>query len=180
MKLILIMGPMKSGKSFELINYFAPLKYTKKKFALFHPVENIRDEQINSRNGIQIESTKISTVKNILDRDYDVIGIDEIHMFSESEADHIAQLLKQGSEVIISGLDLDHTGKLFPIVKKLMEIGPTEIRKKKAVCEICQDHNATHTQVLYHDRPLGKDAPPSIADDGTYTYKAVCRNCFIR
>src|SRR3989339_1611863 len=77
MKLTLILGPMKSGKSFELINYFAPLKYTKQNFALFYPASNVRDEQINSRNGVYIESVKIQTIKNLIDGDY-VIAINQI------------------------------------------------------------------------------------------------------
>ncbi|OGF25011.1 hypothetical protein A2331_00480 [Candidatus Falkowbacteria bacterium RIFOXYB2_FULL_34_18] len=180
MKLTLILGPMKSGKSFELINYFAPLKYTKQNFALFHPASNVRDEQINSRNGVYIESVKIQTIKNLIDGDYSIIGIDEIHMFPESEAEFIEQLLKKGTEIIISGLDMDHAGRLFPIVQKLMEMGPAEIKMKKAVCELCQDHNATYTQVLYNNEPIAKNLPPSIPDDGTFTYKPVCRKCFIK
>jgi len=35
MELILILGPMKSGKSFDLISYFMPLKYTNINFSLY-------------------------------------------------------------------------------------------------------------------------------------------------
>lgn len=58
MNLTLILGPMKSGKSYELISLFAPLNYTKLKFGLYQSERNVRDSFVASRNGVQLGSGK--------------------------------------------------------------------------------------------------------------------------
>lgn len=179
MEITLILGPMKSGKSFDLISYFAPLKYTKKKYALFHSQRNVRDKQIESRNGVLLEAKKISSFKDILDEDYEVIGIDEIHMFNPDEADNIRKLIHKGVKVVAAGLDMDYKGELFKIVQRLLELGPVEVKYRRAVCEDCFDDSAVYTQVYKNDNPITEGMPPVIPDDGTFTYAPVCRHCFV-
>ena len=89
MELTLILGPMKSGKSFELISYFMPLKYTDIPFALYQSMKNIRSENIWSRNGVSLEAKKVDTLAEILESNLKIVGIDEIHMFNEKEAEII-------------------------------------------------------------------------------------------
>ncbi len=179
MELTLILGPMKSGKSFDLISYFAPLKYTKKKYGLFQSARNVRDGQIESRNGVLLEAKKVSSFEEILNEDYEVIGIDEIHMFEPSEYANIKKIIHKGIKVIVAGLDMDYKGELFEIVKKLLELGPIEVKYRRAVCEDCFDHSAVYTQVYENDSPITYGMPPVIPDDGTYTYAPVCRHCFV-
>ncbi len=179
MELTLILGPMKSGKSFDLISYFAPLKYTKKKFSLFHSSRNVRDEQIESRNGVLLEAKKVSSLEDVLAKDYDVIGIDEIHMFAPEEAENIKKIIHRGTKVVAAGLDMDYKGELFAIVKKLLELGPIDVKYRRAVCEDCHEHNAVYTQVYEKENPITEGMPPVIPDDGTFTYAPVCRHCFV-
>ena len=180
MELTLILGPMKSGKSFELISYFMPLRYAKISFGVYQSVKNVRNENIWSRNGISIEAHKIKNL-SFLNKNLKVIGIDEIHMFEE-EKDVIVleELLKMETTIIVSGLDTDYKGKLFPIIGKLLELGPKEIKYKKAVCEVCKKPEAIYTQVYKESEPLLDGLPSVIPDDGSYIYKPVCRNCFIK
>jgi len=179
MELTLILGPMKSGKSFDLISYFAPLKYTKKKFALFQSDRNVRDGQIESRNGVLLEAKKVSSFADIISKDYEVIGIDEIHMFDPSEANNIRQIIHRGTKVVVAGLDMDYKGELFTIIKRLLELGPIDVKYRRAVCEGCLEHNAVYTQVYEKDSPITEGMPPVIPDDGTFTYAPVCRHCFV-
>ncbi|OGF25716.1 hypothetical protein A2303_06980 [Candidatus Falkowbacteria bacterium RIFOXYB2_FULL_47_14] len=178
MELILILGPMKSGKSFELINYFAPLKYTDEKFALFHSINNVRDEAIQSRNNVVAEARKIKSIKEIVNGGYAAVGIDEIHMFPDTDAKYVAELLRWGTRVVISGLDTDYQGRMFKIIKELLELGPNTVNYKRAVCDHCRQPDAVYTQVLKDSVPIFKGLPPSIPDDGTYAYRALCRRCF--
>lgn len=178
MELILILGPMKSGKSFELISNFAPLKYTKISFGLFQPSRNVRDDGICSRNGISLNAQKLSSLSELLGRNLQVVGIDEVHMFDESEVENIKKLLQQGSRVVVSGLDMDCYGQMFPIVKKLLELGPKEVRYKRAVCEVCGQPTAVYTQILNQGLPVLAGLPSVVPDDGTYIYKPMCANCF--
>lgn len=180
MNLTLILGPMKSGKSYELISFFAPLEYTKLKFGLYQSVRNVRDSFVASRNGVQLAAKKIASLHEILADDVEVVGIDEIHMFPASDIGAIEKLLKKGVRVIISGLDTDYQGKLFNTVANLMELVPQEIKYKRAVCEVCQAPQAIYTQILKGEEPITSGLPPVVPDDGTYRYIAACRDCFRR
>ncbi len=170
---------MKSGKSFDLISHFSPLKYTHTSFGLFQPVRNVRDNKIESRSGLFLDAVKIQSLSEIVDREYSVVGIDEVHMFDPRDAYYVGVLLSRGVEVIISGLDTDYRGEMFQMVKKLFELGPKEVRYKRAVCNECKNFSATHTQVYSSHKPLTEGMPPVIPDDGTFTYEPVCRTCFV-
>jgi thymidine kinase len=178
MELILILGPMKSGKSFELISNFAPLKYTKINFGLFQSSRNVRDNGISSRNGISLNAQKVQSLSEIMDKDLQVVGIDEVHMFEECEAENIKKLMQKGVRLVISGLDMDCYGQMFPIVKKILELGPKEVRYKRAVCEVCGQPTAVYTQILNNGEAVLTGLPSVVPDDGTYTYKPMCACCF--
>ena len=180
MDLTLILGPMKSGKSFDLISYFAPLKYTDIPFALYQSSRNVRDAQISSRNGMALEAKKINSLHDIAADAVSVVGIDELHMFDPKEFDALAALLKKGVKVVGAGLDLDYKGKMFEIIKNLLELGPKEVKYKRAVCEICRKPQAVYSQVFNSGAPVTAGMPPVIPDDGTFTYQPVCHACFIR
>lgn len=180
MHLTLILGPMKSGKSFDLISFFSPLQYTTSKYALYQPVRNVRDTGIESRSGLVLQAQKVKSLREILDRDLSVVGIDEVHMFDPADAVYIGELLLRGTDVIVSGLDTDYRGEMFDMVKKLFELGPREVKYKRAVCNDCKSFSATHTQVYSSGKPLTEGMPPVIPDDGTFTYEPLCRKCFVR
>jgi thymidine kinase len=180
MDLTVILGPMKSGKTYELISLFAPLSYTKINFKLYQSVRNVRDEFIESRNGVHLQAQKIKHLSEILDTAPDVIGIDEIHMFPAAEIDALEELLKRGKRVVVSGLDTDYKGKLFDTVARLFELGPKEIKYRRAVCETCKTPDAIYTQILGNGTPVVAGLPPVVPDDGTYSYQASCRNCFVK
>lgn len=178
MDLTLILGPMKSGKSYELISYFAPLNYTRMKFGLYQSVRNVRDAFIESRNGVKLEAKKIDSLFDILNDDVEIVGIDEIHMFHSDEIHAIEILLKKNVKVMVSGLDTDYQGKLFDTVAHLMELGPKEIKYRRAVCDTCFAPQAIYTQIFKEKKPVTSGLPPVVPDDGTYNYSAACRDCF--
>ena len=120
----------------------------------------------------------INSIKEIVSLGCGVVGIDEIHMFPDDDAKYVSGLLRWGTRVVISGLDTDYRGRMFEIVKNLLELGPNAVHYKRAVCDNCRQPEAIYTQVLKDGVPVLKDMPPSIPDDGTHTYLAVCRRCF--
>jgi len=180
MPLKLILGPMKSGKSFELISHFAPLKYTNIPYALYQSSRNVRDESVWSRNGLQLKARKVQDLSEALNSGFEIVGIDEAHMFGESIAEEVKALLERGTQVIVTGLDKDYKGELFLPIKKLIELGPSEVVFKRAVCESCKDPNAVYTQVLHKGVPIKGGLPSVLPEDGTYEYKVACRKCFVR
>ena len=178
MDLTLILGPMKSGKSFDLISHFAPLQYTDLRFALFQSSRNVRDETVWSRSGAGLAARKVANLRSLLREDLEVVGVDEIHMFSAKDVAILKTLLNQGTRVVASGLDMDYRGKMFGVVRKLLELGPAEVRYKRAVCEVCRQPEAIYTQVLRGKEPVVEGIPSVIPEDGTYSYMPVCRGCF--
>jgi len=175
--LTLILGPMKSGKSFEMISYFAPLKYTNIPFAVFTSTKNVRDKNVWSRNGVELEATKIDMLKELLNVDARIIGIDEIHMFEGQSVAPIEKLLKAGSEIVISGLSTGHQQDMFDIVAALLALGPKEVIFKRAVCETCKQPDAIYTQILDNQGNVVTLDQKIIPDTGEYIYRVICRTC---
>ena len=154
-----VLGPMKSGKSLALISLLSPLQFTRVRHRVYQSERHVRDSGVTSRSGGVLATTKVSSLHDALDEQLDVVAVDEVHMF-----------------------DLDHRGELFAPVRALLELGPDTVSYRRAVCDRCRDFSATHTQVLRSGEPFlehlgGSEALP---DDGTFTYEARCRSCFVR
>jgi thymidine kinase len=175
--LTLIIGPMKSGKSLELLARAEPYKYAGKKVTYIKPERDVRETDIASRVGVKAQA--LSLVDLVSAPDSDVYAVDEVHMFSPITTPYfVLKWLDADKEVIISGLNTDHAGRLMPTVAKLLELSPEVLINKQAVCDQC-GQPATHTQVMEADgQPIPKTMSAEVPDDGTYKYEARCRLCF--
>lgn len=177
-----VLGPMKSGKSLELISLLSPLQYTRVRHRIYQSARHVRDTGVTSRSGGVLTTTKTLSLAAALDEDLDVVAVDEVHMFDVADVEVVDRLLRRGTRVVVAGIDLDHRGELFAPVRALLELGPDAVTYRRAVCDVCRDFSATHTQVLRGGVPFlehlgGSEALP---DDGTFTYEARCRTCFVR
>lgn len=181
MSLNLILGPMKSGKSLEIISVTSPLIHTNRKILYVNSKTNTRDKGISSRTGISIDAISVSALNDIKD-DFDVIVIDEIHMFNPSDVEIISSWLEASKDIYISGLDLDYRGKMFEIIIKLLELKPESVVFKKAVCDVCNIYMARFTQIVDKDthEPILSGLPSIIPEDNNYDFQARCRICFIK
>ncbi len=177
--LTLILGPMKSGKSLELIAQSAPYEHTNDKILYVQPAANIRDKGIQSRMGLNTTAVTVGSLRDIK-QPFDVISIDEIHMFSRNDQAAIEAWLRAGKKIIASGLDLDYRGRQLPIIARLLELKPEQIIFKIAVCDACKEYRASFTQILSNGKPVLSGLPSVIPEDGTYEYQARCRNCFVK
>ena len=175
----LILGPMKSGKSLELLSRMAPYEHTNQEVLYVQPEANVRDEGIRSRLGINATALSVKSLDEV-HQSFDVIGIDEVHMFSEGVNDIVDIWLRQNKNVIASGLDLDYRGKMLPIIIRLLELKPEESIAKISVCDSCRRYNAQFTQLLSHNVPILSGVPSVVPEDGTYDYQARCRGCFVK
>ncbi len=181
MSLTLVLGPMKSGKSLEIINHISPLQHTRTTSSVYQSDRHGRDKQLLSRSGGALPAKKVRTLRALLTDPAMVIAIDEIHMFSVADVAIIRQLLDHDKRsFVVSGLDTDIKGNLFKTVKALLELGPDQVIYKKAACEVCHHYNAVYTQVLKDGRYV-LTGPVRIPDDGTgaYHYEPRCRRCFV-
>jgi thymidine kinase len=180
--LVLVLGPMKSGKSLELVSLLSPLRFSTVRHRIYQSDRHVRDSGVTSRSGGVLETTKTTSLDVALHEPVDVVGVDEVHMFDVADIAAVGQLLDRGTKVVVAGIDLDHRGELFAPVRALLELGPHTVTYRRAVCDVCRAFNATHTQVLASGEPFTRQLAPSTAlpDDGTFGYEARCRRCFVR
>lgn len=178
--LTLILGPMKSGKSLELISQLSPLAHSDVTHAVYQSSRHGRDTGVVSRVGGVLATRRVTDLSTALADHVEVVGIDEVHMFAPRDVDIVGELLGRGTRVVCAGLDLDHVGRLFAPVAGMLELGPAEALYRRAVCDVCRQFNATHTQVLNAGVPYVVEFDGALPDDGTFTYEARCRGCFIR
>ena len=179
MPLTLITGPMKSGKSLELIARVAPHEYAQRRILFIRSTHNTREHDIRSRLGVNTQAVTVANLQEVGD-DFDVIGIDEINMFDPSDVSYIASWLKADKHVFVSGLDLDYRGRMPEVVLRLLELQPETHIRKVAVCDVCHEYTAQFTQILDDAKPVLDGLPLITPEDNQHEYQARCRNCFIK
>jgi thymidine kinase len=169
-----IVGPMFSGKSEELIRRLRRAEIGKQRVQIFKPVIDQRYSKngIVSHSGLEIPSELVTSGAEILEKvapRTEVVGIDEAQFLGESivaEASHLAEL---GKRVIVAGLDTDFMGRPFEPMPRLLAVAE-EIIKLLAICMRC-GNPAVHTQRLVATEEL-------IVVGAGGMYEARCRRCF--
>jgi thymidine kinase len=169
-----IVGPMFSGKSEELIRRLRRAEIGKQRVQIFKPVIDQRYSKngIVSHSGLEIPSELVKTGAEILEKvtpRTEVVGIDEAQFLGDSivaDASHLAEL---GKRVIVAGLDTDFMGRPFEPMPRLLAVAE-EITKLLAICMRC-GNPAVHTQRLVASEEL-------IVVGAGGMYEARCRRCF--
>ncbi len=169
-----IVGPMFSGKSEELIRRLRRAEIAKQRVQIFKPIidERYSKTEIVSHSGLEIRSNNVSTAAEILEKveaRTEVIGIDEGQFVGEPLVDVATHLANMGKRVIIAGLDTDYLGRPFVPMPRLLALAE-EITKLLAICMQC-GNPAVHTQRLVASEDL-------IVVGATGMYEARCRRCF--
>lgn len=172
-----ITGPMFAGKSEELIRRIRTLTYANKKIVCFKPaIDNRYDKtDIASHDGIKLKAIPIKKASEILehvDKDEDVVAIDEIQFFGDEIIDICEDLANHGIRVICAGLDTDFRGEPFGPVPTLLAKAEF-VTKLSAACTIC-GCAATKTQRLINGKPANYD-DPIILVGAKESYEARCR-----
>lgn len=175
-ELVVIVGPMYSGKTSELISYVEIYSLGRKKFKAFKPLIDDRYDKsfIVSHTNTKVEAVNIKSPEEItdyIDGDEKAVFIDEIQFFDESLKNIVNKLLKMDINVYCSGLDLSFKNNTFKTTTEIMGYADRVI-KKKAVCHECGEYNAT----ISYKKP---DEENSEIDVGGFEkYIAVCRDCY--
>ena len=174
-KLILILGPMKSGKSSELMRMLRIRRVAKKRvYALKHSIADGAHHRVNmlkSRDGSEpvdaIEVAKLSefSLEDVKDA---VIGIDEGQFFESDDLLHFCQAaVRARNLVIVAALSSDSERCMWPPVSAAIPFCE-ELKLYLAVCEYCgQDAQFTF-------RCAGSDERIDVAAE----YKPACGECW--
>jgi len=183
-KLEVICGSMFSGKTEELMLRLRRAEYAKKNvMTIKHEIDNRKSYScIVSHNGVERTAQPIdpcenglNTLKQCINLDVDVIGIDEIQFFPDDIVPIILNMVEKGKRVLVAGLDMDFRSEPFGIVPVLMSLAD-EVTKLRAICVVC-GNDANFTQRLIDGRPANYD-DPTILVGGQECYEARCRQCY--
>lgn len=174
-----IVGPMYSGKSEELIRRVKRAKIAKQNVIVFKPTIDDRysKEDVVSHSGYSVDAIPIKTSNHIYDYindDTQVVGIDEVQFFDDNIVDVCIDLADKGIRVICAGLDMDFRGEPFGPTPRLLAIAEF-VDKIQAICSVC-GQPATRTQRLIDSKPARYD-DPIIQVGAVESYQARCRKC---
>lgn len=171
---------MFAGKSEELIRLARRALYAKKRVQVFKPaIDNRYDEaMVVSHMGVKHEAVPVANVqalKTKIDKDVQVVLIEEAQFFDDSLADLAVELADKGIEVILAGLDQDFRRQPFGPMPRLLALAD-EVVKLRAICMKC-GAPASHTYRVIDGKPAHTN-DPIILIGATESYEARCRNCY--
>lgn len=177
--LTVICGSMFSGKTEELIRLVRRSMHARKRVQVFKSSLDtrcdttvIRTHDDTKFNAIAVPDTK--TLESMLERDVQVVGIEEIQFLDEPIVDLCVRLADNGIHVIVAGLDQDFRGLPFTFMPRLMSLADS-VMKLHAICKICGEE-ASRTQRLVNGRPASWNEP-TILIGADESYEARCRRC---
>jgi thymidine kinase len=175
-----VCGSMYAGKSEELIRRARRALYAKKQVQVFKPSIDRRydEEMVVSHVGAKHHAVPVSSVaelESLVERDTDVVCIEEAQFFDASLVDLVVALADNGIEVVLAGLDQDFRRQPFGPMPQLLALAD-EVVKLRAICIKC-GQPASHTYRTIDGKPAHKN-DPVILIGATETYEARCRNCY--
>jgi len=176
-----IIGPMYSGKSEELIRRIRRIKIAKQKVQVFKPEIDNRYSNVDvvSHCGTKVDAVPVKDSDQILaliDEDTQVVAIDEVQFFDKGIIEVITRLADNNKRVICAGLDMDFRGVPFGPIPALLAVAEF-VDKIQAICVVC-GNPATRTQRLINGKPA-KYEDPIVLIGATESYEARCRKCHI-
>lgn len=176
-----IVGPMFSGKTEELIRRVRWARATRQQVQVFKPATDTRyaSQEIVSHDGTRIEAVSVESAAQLwrlVRPGTAVVAIDEAQFFDDDIVMLCERLANWGIQVIVAGLDMDFRGEPFGPVPTLMARA-TRVDKLQAVCVVC-GRPASYTQRLIDGRPAAHDTP-TILVGGREIYEPRCRKCHV-
>lgn len=185
--LIVITGPMFSGKSDELGRVLRRYRISHREFALFKPVKDNRysDGEIVTHDGLRLNATVVPADESCREmimeasKKVSIVGFDEAQ-FWDKAADLpglLRELALQGKIVYATLLNMDFTGKPFESAGNLLSYA-NQIISLTAVCEKCGSNSAIYSQ------RIDENGNPVLTGEtikvgGKDVYSPRCRKCFV-
>jgi len=173
-----IVGPMFSGKSEELIRRVTRALIARQAVQVFKPAIDDRYDaiQVASHAGRTLEAEPVDGTADLRRRLRDggeVVAVDEAQFFDDDLPELVQDLADEGLRVIVAGLDLDFRGEPFgplPVLRARAE----HVEKLTAICRC--GRAATRTQRLIGGHPAHY-GDPVILVGAKEQYEPRCRSC---
>lgn len=168
-----ICGSMFSGKTEELIRRLKRAQIANLKIEIFKPKTDTRydENSVVSHDLNSIQAVPVNHSKDILNlnKQTQVVGIDEAQFF-DNELPEVCNILAgRGIRVVVAGLDMDFLGNPFGPVPALMAIAEL-VTKVNAVCLRCGN------PALYSFRTAASKEKVLLGEKDSYEPR--CRACF--
>lgn len=172
----LIMGPMFSGKSTELLRKIRRYNYQKRSTVVVSYIFDTRysksEELVSTHDCHNYPAIKTGSLKPIKDKlmKYDVIGVDEGQFYPDL-VEVVEELANIGKTVIISCLSGNFKREPFEAVTKLIP-KCEKMQLLTAICSTCG------SEATYTFRTIRNEDEVLIG--GEESYKPVCRLCYMK
>jgi thymidine kinase len=175
----LIIGPMFSGKSSELIRKIRLAKIINKKILVIKPlIDNRYDNQKIVSHSFESENCiTVATLEEVNDKinNNDLIIIDEGQFFPDLKLHVLRWVEEYNKNVIVGGLDGDYKRNPIGEILSLIPFAD-KCHKINSLCKECNDG----TPALFTHRKLNPNMSlEQIQVGGSETYEPLCRNHFI-
>jgi len=183
-----IVGPMFSGKSEELIRRVTRALIARQRVAVFKPAidDRYHATQVASHAGRTIEALPVQDAAAIRAHLLgegallpdpgqvlpELVGIDEAQFFGPDLGPLVLELAEAGVRVILAGLDLDFRAEPFGCMPDLLARAES-VEKLTAICTVC-GAPATRSQRLIGGQPARFDDPVVLVG-AQEAYEARCR-----
>ena len=184
MTLEVIIGPMFSGKTSELIRLVEREVYAKPKGAIFKIsfYRRYSEAQVVTHKGLRYDAYTVASteegvekIRQVADSDgLDAIGVDEVNFFPDAIVGLLDRLADR-RKVVACGLNLNFRAEPFATTMELAARAD-KVLHLSAVCVVC-GQEATRTQRLVGGKPAPRDSP-TILVGGKEMYEPRCRSCY--
>ncbi|GGR79547.1 thymidine kinase [Deinococcus sedimenti] len=183
-----IVGPMFSGKSEELIRRVTRAVIARQRVFVFKPAldDRYHESAVASHAGRTVHAVAVRGAADIRahlsgegtllhaqgDTLPDVVGIDEVQFLDEAIIPLALDLADAGVRVILAGLDQDFRAEPFGFMPELLARAES-VEKLTAICTVC-GAPATRSQRLIGGQPARFDDPVVLVG-AEESYEARCR-----
>ena len=179
----IIIGPMFSGKTTELIRRLSISSEAGYKVLYINSVLDVRGKGVFSTHNdtlsttIKIDMMKTKNLEDLITQcnSYDVIGIDEAQFFKDLKFFCIQVAEGYGKKVIVSGLNGDFERNPFGEINDLITHCDT-ITKLNSFCRLCCKKGVMNPGLFSKRMDINSKEQVVVGDKDLYI--PVCRKCF--
>ncbi|MEO8251429.1 MAG: thymidine kinase [Chloroflexota bacterium] len=173
-----ICGCMFCGKTDEMLRLLRRFSIAGRTIVLLKPRVDTRTDEttVVSRSGAHYPALTVDDSRQIegMVGDADIVAIEEGQFFDEGLPEVVERLARNGTQVLVTGLDQDFRGLPFGPMPRLMALAD-QVTKLTAICVVCGEP-ATRTQRLIDGQPARGDSPLIVIGGlGDEKYEARCR-----
>lgn len=180
MSLHLILGPMYSCKTSELIRLADRYRIADKKVIIVKYIADNRysKEELATHSGIKVLADATTDLLGNVDFEpYDVICVDEVQFYADNVS--LIEWADKGKIVVASGLSGNYLRHQFQGIPELISAAD-KITHLNSVCMICKSENGSFSAMKKDKAAISGKAAETEFIGGQETYLALCRQCYVK